>query len=162
MANKAFLKPDQDQRDPAMRMRLILIAVAVAAISLLIAYLEFGPKPGAQEIPLTSEAKGYIGNLQLQDVGMKASVDFFSQRVVEIEGKIHNAGDRGLDVVEVTCVFRDSAGQPAFRQRSPIVSKKMGGLQPGETKSFRLAFDAVPDSWNRQMPVLVIAGIDFQ
>jgi hypothetical protein len=38
----------------------------------------------------------------------------------------------------------------------------MGGLKPGETKSFRLPFDAVPAGWNQQMPNLVIAGIDFQ
>lgn len=162
MASNPFLTPQTGKRDPAMRMRLILIAVAVAIVTLLIAYLEFGPKPVAQDIPLTPEAKGYIGNLQLQDVGMQAKVDFFSQRVVEIQGKIMNSGNRGLEVVEVTCVFVNSSGQAVFRQRAPIVSKKMGGLAPGETKSFRLPFDAVPDSWNRQMPQLVIAGIDFQ
>jgi hypothetical protein len=36
-----------------------------------------------------------------------------------------------------------------------------GGLKPGETKSFRLPFDDLPDSWNQAMPQLVIAGVKF-
>ena len=37
----------------------------------------------------------------------------------------------------------------------------MGGLKPGETKSFRLPFDDLPQSWNQSMPQLVIAGVKF-
>jgi hypothetical protein len=37
----------------------------------------------------------------------------------------------------------------------------MGGLKPGETKSFRLPFDNLPDSWNQGMPQLVIASVKF-
>ena len=39
--------------------------------------------------------------------------------------------------------------------------RKTGDLGPGETKAFRLAFDSIPDSWNKQMPDLVIAQILF-
>lgn len=162
MASNPFLTSQPTTRPSMSKTTKILIGVAAIVVIGLIAYLEFAPKPVVEDIPLTAEAKGYIANLKLADVGMKATVDYFSQRIVEIEGSITNNGDRGLDVVEVTCVFRDYSNQVAFRQRAPIVSKKMGGLKPGETKAFRLPFDAVPDSWNRQMPQLVIAGIDFQ
>ena len=37
----------------------------------------------------------------------------------------------------------------------------VGGLKPGETKSFRLPFDDLPASWNQAMPQLVIAGVKF-
>jgi hypothetical protein len=37
----------------------------------------------------------------------------------------------------------------------------MGDLGPGDTKSFRLAFDSIPESWNKQMPDLVIAQVVF-
>jgi hypothetical protein len=81
--------------------------------------------------------------------------------VVEITGEVGNKGDRVLRTVEINCVFYDPYGQVVLRQRVPIVSAKMGGLAPGESKPFRLAFDEVPDSWNHAMPQLVIAGIDF-
>jgi hypothetical protein len=48
-----------------------------------------------------------------------------------------------------------------LRKRMPIVSDRMGSLKPGDTKSFRLPFDELPDSWNHAMPHLVIAGIKF-
>ena len=58
-------------------------------------------------------------------------------------------------------MFYDSYAQVTLRERVPIVSARMGGLKPGETKSFRLPFDDLPESWNHQLPSLVIAGIQF-
>jgi hypothetical protein len=81
--------------------------------------------------------------------------------VVEILGNITNAGDRKLEIVEINCIFRDPYGQVVLKRRVPIVSRRMGGLKPGETKSFRLAFDDLPESWNQDLPFLVIAHISF-
>jgi hypothetical protein len=154
------LMPPESAR-PRSRTPLYLgIVVAVLAAALVI-YLQFAPRPAVQEIPLTQEAKDYLPNLKLTDVGMKASLNYFSQKVVEIEGNIGNTGGRTLQVVEIYCVFYDTAGQPILRQRVPIVSERMGGLAPGETKPFRLPFDAVPEGWNQQLPQLVIAGVTF-
>lgn len=139
---------------------IVMIALVLAGGGVL-AYLEYAPHKPAQEAPLTPEARAYIGNLKLSDVGMKAAKNYFSQVVVEIAGNITNAGARNLDTVEIYCVFKDSYGQTTLRQRVPIVSTKMGGLKPGETKSFRLPFDNLPDSWNQGMPQLVIASVKF-
>ena len=157
MASNPLL--EKKKPNPALRP---LIAVGALLLVALVGYLEFAPKPKVEEIPLTAEAKGYIRNLALEDVGMKAKLDYFGQKVVEIQGQIGNTGDRPLKIVEVTCVFRDYANQVVLRQRSPIVSAKMGGLKPGEKKSFRLPFDEIPANWNQQMPNLVIAGITFE
>jgi hypothetical protein len=58
-------------------------------------------------------------------------------------------------------VFQDGYDQTTLRQRVPIVNPKMGGLKPGESKSFRLPFDNLPESWNQKMPQLVIASVKF-
>ena len=113
------------------------------------------------DLELTPEAKQFVRNLQLSDVTMEANQSYANQVVVEIQGKITDGGDRALDVIEIYCIFHDSYGQTVLRKRMPIVSTKMGGLKPGETKSFRLAFDELPESWNHAMPSLVIAGIKF-
>jgi hypothetical protein len=139
---------------------VVMIALILAGGGVL-AYLEYAPHKPAAEAPLTPEARAYIGNLKLSDVGMKAAKNYFSQMVVEIAGNITNAGDRSLDTVEIYCVFNDYYGKPTLRQRVPIVSEKMGGLKPGETKSFRLPFDSLPESWNQNMPQLVIASVKF-
>ena len=124
-------------------------------------YLQYVAKHTPTDAPLTPEAKAYVGNLKLSDVDIKANKSYLNQMVVEINGKIGNAGDRPLDTVEIYCVFYDSYGQMVLRSRVPIVSPRMGGLKPGETKSFRLPFDEIPESWNQAMPQLVIAGVKF-
>jgi len=77
--------------------------------------------------------------------------------VVEIDGKIGNAGDRALDTVEIYCAFYDSYGQLVLRSRVPS-SARAWRIEAGETKTFRLPFDEIPESWNQQMPQLIIAA----
>jgi hypothetical protein len=140
----------------------VYIAAAVAALGLAaFAYLQYGPRRAPAELPLSPEGKAYVKSLALSDINMKATGSFANQTLVEIEGKIGNTGDRPLEVVEIYCVFYDTYGQLVYRPRVPIVTRKMGGLKPGETKSFRLPFDEIPDSWNQALPALVIAGVQF-
>ena len=111
---------------------------------------------------LTPEAKAYVRSLQITESDMKAHESFAGVvGVVEITGKIKNAGDRPVDVIEIYCNFYDSYRQLVLREKQPIVSVKMGGLKPGEQKSFRMAFDSIPPSWNQSMPGLVIAQMQF-
>lgn len=140
------------------------VYVVVALIILgggLFYYLQYVSNHAATGLTLTPEAKTYTRNLQLSDVTMKATESYLKQRVIEIDGKIGNTGDRALDLVEIYCTFRDGYGQVVLRKRVPIVSPRMGGLKPGETKSFRLPFDEIPPSWTQAMPQLVIAAIKF-
>jgi hypothetical protein len=140
----------------------VYVAAALAVLGLgIFLYMQYVAKHAPADAPLTPEAKAYVKNLQLSDVSIKANKSYLNQMVVEINGKIGNAGDRPLDTVEIYCVFYDSYNQLVLRSRVPIVSPRMGGLKPGETKSFRLPFDEIPESWNQAMPQLVIAGIKF-
>ncbi|MEO8026459.1 MAG: hypothetical protein ABI823_08295 [Bryobacteraceae bacterium] len=118
---------------------------------------ETAPKP----LELTPEAKAYITHLKLADVTMQAYESYVGARVVEITGKIANDGPRAISSVVVTCVFYDGLSQVVLRQKVPIVSARTGGLKPQEAKPFRLPFDGLSDNWNRQMPQLVIASIEF-
>ncbi len=125
------------------------------------AYLTFGPKPAPPPRPvLTQEAKDYLDNLKLSDVGLQAAESYINSSLVEILGKISNAGNRGVKLVQVNCVFRNVYGQPIKRELATVVGKSP--LKPGETKPFRLAFDNAPPGWNQAMPDLVIAQIQFE
>jgi hypothetical protein len=140
----------------------VYVAAVCAALGLSVFfYMQYAAKHAPVDAPLTPEAKAYVKNLRLGDVEIKANKSYLNQMVVEIDGKIGNSGDRPLDTVEIYCVFYDSYGQLVLRSRVPIVSPRMGGLKPGETKTFRLPFDEIPESWNQQMPQLVIAGVKF-
>ena len=110
---------------------------------------------------LTAEAKQYVRNLQLSEVEMKAAESYMKQQVVEILGKIANNGSRTVNVVEINCIFYDAYGQVVLRERVSIVGRRSGPLASGGKKSFRLAFDNIPESWNQALPQLVIAQIVF-
>jgi hypothetical protein len=140
----------------------IVIVLALAAGLAGFLYLDRAAKrPLPAPPPLTAEARVYVRYLKLSDVQMNAHESYLKQSIVEITGNIENAGNRKLDLVEIRCVFYDAYGQVVLRERVPIVSKKTGGVAPGETKAFRLPFDNIPESWNQMMPQLVIARIDF-
>lgn len=141
---------------------VVVVALVLVAGTAGFWYLDRTSKQPAPPPPLSGEAKAYVRNLKLTNVDMSAHEDYFKQKVVEITGRIGNTGNRVLHVVEINCVFYDPYGQVVLRQRVPIVSRKAGGLAPGDTKPFRLPFDTLPESWNNQMPQLVIARIDFQ
>jgi hypothetical protein len=130
---------------------LLLLVTLLAACS--------GGTPGPPG--LTPEAKAYVKNLKLSDVEMKAAENYMGSQLVEITGKIANEGDHPLQQVDLNCVFYDAYNQVVLRQRVSIVRTKTGGLKPGETKSFRLPFDTIPQSWNQSMPQMVIAGVLF-
>lgn len=138
----------------------VTIIVLLAGVAVF-AYMQYAARRPQPKLELTPEANAYVRNLQLSDVTMKATANYMKQTVVEIEGKITNAGERPIDVVEIYCQFYDTYNHLVLRQRMAIVSAKMGGLKPGETKSFRLPFDDLPQSWNQTMPQLRIAGVRF-
>ena len=138
----------------------ILIAFTLLGGALL-GYFKWQDLHPPEAIGLSPDAKAYARNLKLSDVEMKANESYMKQMVVEINGKIGNAGDRPLEVVEIYCIFHDTYGQMVLRKRVSIVSGRMGGLKPGETKTFRLPFDEIPESWNQALPQLVIAGVKF-
>jgi hypothetical protein len=112
----------------------------------------------AEPRPLTPDAKAYARSLQLSEVTLKATESYAQQTVTEIEGKITNSGQRTVRRAEVSCIFYDRYGQVVKRERVAVIKAV---LKPGETRAFRLPFDDLPESWNNQMPQLVIAGIDF-
>jgi hypothetical protein len=140
---------------------LAIVIVVFAAAGLAGYWYLNRPPARAEAPPLTGEAKAYVRNLTLSRVDMQAHESYLGQQVVEITGKLGNTGGRALRSVEINCVFYDPYGQIVLRKRVPIVTRKMGGLAPGELKDFRLPFDEIPESWNQAMPQLVIASIEF-
>jgi hypothetical protein len=143
------------------RSLLIIVGAVVLLLGGAAWWLLGRPAPAESRPVLTPEARDYLKNLALSDVQMQANESYLKQAVVEIEGKISNKGERVLKLVEINCVFHDAYGQVVLRERVAIAGKKMGDLRPGDTKNFRLAFDSIPQSWNNQMPDLVIAQILF-
>lgn len=144
-----------------MQLMPILIGVlAVAAAGAVLFYLQQAGQ-GDSDAVLTDAARAYLPNLDLSNVAMEARDDALGQTLLEITGEITNLGEREVVVVEANCVFRDVSGTELERQRSALVSERTGALSPGDTQTFRMAFDSVPEGWNQIVPDLFIAQIRF-
>jgi hypothetical protein len=155
---------EQDKRlkeSSATPLMPILIGVlAVAAAGAVLFYLQQAGQSDSETV-LTDVARAYLPSLDLNNVAMEARDDALGQTLLEITGEITNLGESEVVVVEANCVFRDVDGTELERQRSAFVSERTGGLSPGETQTFRMAFDSVPLGWNQVMPDLFIAQIQF-
>ena len=129
--------------------------------------------------PPTAEARAYAKNLRfvaddgvnLENPKMESHESYLQQSIVEITGNIMNAGDRPVNSVDVTWIFYEPGAvmpdghlyqEIILRKRASLVTKKMGGLAPGQFRHFSVSFDDIPDTWNQAMPQLVIAGIEFK
>lgn len=142
---------------------LIVIALAVLAGVGIFGWLTFAPKPAGPPAPvLTADAKAYLPFLKLSDVEPQTSESYIQKSLFEIMGKITDTGPKTISDVEVTCVFHDYTGREIKRELVSVVGTRGGPLSPNTTKPFRLAFDDLPDDWDRQMPAFVIAQIRFQ
>jgi len=137
----------------------VIIGVAILAIAGFLTWLTVSPKPAPPPAPvLTAEAAAYLPNLSLSDVQPQTSESYIQKSLFEVMGKITNNGSRTVSGIRVKCVFRDYYGKELKRELATVVSHP---LAPGATAPFRLAFYVVPDTWNQQMPDLVIAEIRF-
>lgn len=145
-------------------MAIVIVLALIAGVAGVYYLNRASQAPPPQPPPLTGVAKEYVrsGFLPIGDVAMQAHESYLHQQVVDITGNIANTGNRVIQVAEIYCVFYDAYAQVVLRKRVPIVSKKMGGLAPGEMKPFRLPFDDIPESWNQALPQIVIAQIQFQ
>lgn len=129
--------------------------------------------------PPSAAAREYARNLHfvgadgvtLENPSMESHESYLKQSIVEISGNILNGGDRPLNSVEVTWLFKEPGAvmpdgqlyqEVIWRERTFLVTKKTGGLAPGQFRPFKVSFDNIPDSWNQAMPNLVIAGIEFK
>ncbi len=151
----------EEPKRKSQTLAMALLLVVVIAVGAGVWYLETAGPPEEPELVLTPEAKEYTSSLQLSGVTMQAHDNALGQTLVEIMGDITNAGDRPLENVMLNCVFFDINGMEIMREPLAIVRVRDGVLAPGETRSFRLPFDSIPEGWNQMMPRLVIAAITF-
>lgn len=146
---------------PSLPVQTAVTLLAVGAIASHFLYQK--SKDRVRDVPvLTQEATAYLQNLQLTDVDMNAAENYLGHTIMNITGKLTNNGPRTLQLVEINCMFHDFSGQVVSRERVAIVGRKTGPVPTGQTRSFDLAFDNVPATWNQVLPDLVISQIHFQ
>src|SRR5215467_15040896 len=152
--------PDGIFRHPAVIALATLFGVAAL-------YLLFfrGPVPTPsalkRQLPFGAAEQAYAAKLQFGDFAMSEAENFLHQKVKYLDGDVKNTGERALAGIEVIVEFRDDMNQIALRESRPILAGASSGLSQGATAHFQVSFDHVPLSWNMQMPVVEVGGLEF-
>lgn len=153
--------PKPSSKEPRVNITLLLATgLALVLLGGLAAFFFF--RSGGEDLgTLTAEAEAYMNQLQLTEVNMEAADSFMQSTLVEITGRITNNGNRAVRLVEVNCIFTNPYGERLLRERVQLVRRRGPPLAPAESRTFRLAFDTIPEGWNQALPYFAIARIEF-
>lgn len=139
------------------------VFVAVVLVGLfLLTRIQSGP---AGPAPIPPEVEAYLPHLAVGELRMSAEENFIGQQVFYLDGQIANRGDRTVRQLTLRVYFRDSLNQVILRDDRDVIRPGRPGstpLAPGETREFRLLFDHIPDSWNRQLPQFQLVSMEIQ
>jgi len=156
--------PVSEEHDSSRRI-IVIAVVGVMVLALLLAFLLRSHPKGASGPP------PYAANLKLSDFKMSAAENFVGATVSYVDGTVTNTGDKTITHAMVQVNFKDDMGQLAQREEVPLQVLKTGGpypeavdlrlspLAPGQSKPFRLTFEAISAQWNHQYPEIQITDV---
>ena len=136
---------------------VVFVAAVLAGVYFVV---EQQSERAAQPAP-TQEAEAYLPHLAMADLRLSAEENFLQQQVTYVDGALANQGDRTIRQLTLRLYFRDVLNQVILQQDRDVVQRG-SPLPPGERREFRLHFDYIPDSWNRQVPQFQLVGMEFE
>ena len=161
-----FIQPEIETEDRQSKLRVLVIgAVLVAVIVGVLAYISIS---GRQT---TAAPHPYAANVKITNPKMSAAENFVGATVSYVDGTVTNAGDKTVTHAVVTVTFKDDIGQVAQREDVPLhvldtsgpypdaVDLSAAPLAPGQSKPFRLTFEAISQQWNHQYPELTVTDV---
>ncbi len=147
-------------------------AVAGAAVLLVLVALVLLGRHGREQAKQLANPGGaglaapapYAASLPITDVRMSDSSNLSGGKETYLDGVVTNRGTRTVRGITVQIAFKDVAGILAakntlplnlIRFREPYVDTEPVSaepIKPGESRPFRLIFDAIPESWDGAYP----------
>jgi Protein of unknown function (DUF2393) len=165
-----FLSSQQTREATSWTPWIIAAVVMVVGLGILVV-------AGGRSTPVSPTGTGmadpdpYAPNLSIGGLQMSEATSFSGAKVTYIDGQIANSGDRTLTAITVQVGFHNDTGQFAqrlavpislIRSRQPYVDTQpvsAAPLAPGQSRDFRLIFDAVPPDWNQQVPEIRVISV---
>ncbi|MDE3135094.1 MAG: DUF2393 family protein [Acidobacteriota bacterium] len=140
---------------------LLIGVVVVAVLVVVFGWVERPgpPGPAAKPLPFGAAEQAYAGKVKFENLKMSRFANFLNQEVTYIDGDIVNQGDRSIAALAVTVEFRNIENKVVMRQTQRPLSEQAAPIAPGERRSFRLAFEQIPDDWNMQYPKIQVTGL---
>lgn len=117
-----------------------------------------GPPPELTQ----REIAGYSQRIAFGEIRLSTAQNFANQPIIYVDGAVRNNLDRPITLLTVNTRFRDVDGQVVFGDTIVVVNEKRPPLDPGQSRPFRMGFEGVPYTWNRQTPEMQVARLKLK
>ena len=119
-----------------------------------------------------AQSAAYAASLPISGLQMSDSSNLSGGKEFYLDGVVRNTGGRVVRAITVQIAFKDIAGTLAAKEtlplnlvrfREPYVDTEPVSaepIHPGESRSFRLIFDATPQSWDGAYPEVRVIQVD--
>ncbi len=146
-----------------------VIAIAVIALLLVGRHSREAANPGGAGL---APPAAYAASLPISQVQMSDSTNLSGGKETYLDGVVTNRGAKTVRAVTVQVAFKDYTGMLAQKETLPLnlirftkpyvdtepVSAEP--IKPGQARTFRLIFDAVPQSWDGAYPEVRVIAVD--
>ena len=144
--------------------RVLLFGAALLGAAVLACFLWFGANrhEGPAQVlhlPFGPSEQAYAPEIHVENVALSRAENYLHQEVTTVKGDLVNSGGRSLRRVELNIEFQDQMQQVVLRQS--FISAAPQPIPPRGLREIEISFEHIPSSWNRQEPVIRVAGLDF-
>jgi hypothetical protein len=92
------------------------------------------------------------GRIQIENMAIHRAENFLHQEVTILDFDLGYAGEQNITGLTVTFEFFDDLHQVVLRETRTVLAAPSAPLGPGQRRTFTVAFDRIPASWNLQQP----------
>jgi hypothetical protein len=142
---------------------IVLVAFGVSIWSLLKPPAEERAVTFQQTVPLKmGPAEEQYGQyILIEKLALSRAENMAHQEVTTLAGEVANTGKQTVTGLLVTIEFHDNMNQNILRETRSVLGIRPTPLASGERRTFEIAFDNIPPSWNMQQPTLRIAHLQL-
>jgi hypothetical protein len=121
------------------------------------------PRSSSQIDKIAAEADAYRSKIEVSKVGLAKGENYLGSEVFYVEGWLKNTGNRVVQRVEITFLFKDSLKQVVLKESRKALEYKGGrGLEVDKSTRFQVAFDHLPKDWNYVLPDIEVSQVTLK
>jgi len=155
-------QPGPEERKP-LPLNVLLGALVVIAIALSFWFAFKTPQGGSARtgqakfpVPMSQAEQMSVGRIQIENMAIQRAENFLHQEVTILDFDLNYGGEQSITGLTVTFEFFDDLPQVVLRETRSVLAPPSAPLGPSQRRTFTVAFDRIPASWNRQQPSMRI------
>ncbi len=140
----------------------IVVLIVFGSFYLALRFSANSNSPAQKPLAFGPAEQAYVNSIRFENMNVSGLENMLHQKVTYLTGDISNKGTRTIRAAEITVEFYNHSNKVVLTDTRRIIGDNTRPLESGETQSFQIGFEAIPDSWNHQFPAIHITGLDLE